>query len=275
VFLARTSKNLILDEERTMTPAELRKLSAEGKFTEPTTGYCDGYVQANMVALHKEYAEQFEEFCRKNPKPCPLLEVVGPGTSLTSKLAPGADILDTIPRYRIWKNGECVEEPTDVRKYYSEDLVFFLLGCSFSFEEALISAGISLRHVDEKKNVSMYRTNLPLEPVGPFKGEMVVSMRPIHRSQVADACVITSRFPDVHGAPVHVGYPEMVGIDNVGQADYGDSVDIKDNELPVFWACGVTPQNVLVKAKLPFAITHAPGYMFVSDLKNSDYATGS
>ncbi len=255
-----------------MTPATLRSLSAEGKFDQPTAGYCDGYVQANLVALPEKYAADFERFCRVNPKPCPLLEIVGPGTTLTATLAQGADLINTLPRYRIWIDGKNRHEVSEISRFYRPDLVFFLLGCSFSFEDALIKAGISLRHVDDAKNVSMYRTNIPLTAVGPFHGEMVVSMRPIHRTQVARSCIITGRYPDVHGEPIHVGYPEMIGIKNIDQTDYGDAVKIKKNEIPVFWACGVTPQNVLVKAGLPFAITHAPGYMFVGDRKNDDFA---
>ncbi len=255
-----------------MTPAELRRLSAEGKFDRPTAGFCDGFVQANLVALPEKWAGDFEAFCRKNPKPCPLLEIVGPGTTRTARLAPGADLLHVIPRYRVWVEGSLREEVADIGHVYRPDLVFFLLGCSFSFEEALMRAGIRLRHVEEKKNVSMYRTTIPLEPVGPFRGGMVVSMRPIHRAQVARACVITARYPEVHGEPVHVGYPEMIGIHDLSRPDYGDPVAIREEEIPVFWACGVTPQNVLLEAKLPFAVTHAPGYMFVSDLKNEDFA---
>jgi uncharacterized protein YcsI (UPF0317 family) len=255
-----------------MTPSELRDRISKGTFDKPTSGYCNGHVQANLVVLPLEYASDFEQFCRANPKPCPLLEIVGPGSSKTAKLAAEADLNNTLPRYRIWINGKNNEDVKDIGEFYRSDLVFFLLGCSFSFEEALIHAGIRLRHVDEHKNVAMYRTNIPLVGAGPFQGEMVVSMRPIHRSQVAQACIITARFPDVHGEPVHIGYPDMIGISDIQRPDYGDPVIIKEDEIPVFWACGVTPQNVLVKAGLPFAITHAPGYMFVSDLKNEDYA---
>ncbi len=255
-----------------MTPAELRALAAQSAFDKPTAGLCNGYVQANMVVLPEANAADFEAFCRANPKPCPLLEIVGPGTSRTTKLAPGADLNDTLPRYRVWIDGENRHEVPDITSFYRSDLVYFLLGCSFSFEEALIEDGIHLRHIQESKNVSMYRTNLPLAGVGPFQGEMVVSMRPIHRSQVARACIITGRYPEVHGEPIHIGYPEMIGIADLAQPDYGDAVSIKADEIPVFWACGVTPQNVLVRARLPFAMTHAPGFMFVSDIKNADYA---
>ena len=254
-----------------MKPSDLRALSAKGAFDQPTAGFCDGYVQANMVALPEKYAADFEQFCRVNPKPCPLLEVVGPGETQSKKLAPGANLINTIPRYLIWNSGKCTDEVKEISAYYQDDLVFFLLGCSFSFEEALINAGISLRHITEKKNVSMYRTNIPLQTSGVFKGEMVVSMRPIHHLKVAQACVVTSKYPDVHGEPVHIGYPEMIGINDLSHPDYGDSVEVKQDEIPVFWACGVTPQNVMLNAKPSFAITHAPGFMFVGDLKNDAY----
>ena len=255
-----------------MTPEELRKRSAQGKFDQPTTGFCDGFVQANLVALPEKYAKDFETFCHQNPKPCPLLEVVGPRAHKTQHLASDADLINTIPRYLVWKDGEVHDEVQEISRYYREDLVFFLLGCSFSFEEALIKAGIRLRHVDQKQNVSMYRTNIPLQQAGPFAGEMVVSMRPIHYLRVAQACAITAHYPGVHGAPMHVGYPEMIGIKNIAEVDYGDPVTIEEDEIPVFWACGVTPQNVLLQSGLPFAITHAPGYMFVGDKRNEDFA---
>lgn len=255
-----------------MTPVELRASAAAGDFNHPTAGFCDGYVQANMVVLPIDYAKDFESFCRLNPKPCPLLEVVGPGTHLTRKLAKAADLTNSLPRYLVWKHGRIHTEVQDIKDYYQDDLVFFLLGCSFSFEEALIKSGIQLRHVDQKQNVSMYRTNIPLQSAGPFKGQMVVSMRPIHYSQVAMSCVITGRFPDVHGEPIHVGYPEMIGIHDIDRVDYGDPVAVEAQEIPVFWACGVTPQNVLLQAGIPFAITHAPGFMFVGDVRNEDFA---
>lgn len=255
-----------------MNPHTFRELSAAGKYDLPTAGICNGYVQANLVVLPEKYAADFEEFCRINPRPCPLLEKVGPKNHLTNFLANSADLLNTIPRYLVWKDGHIFEETSDVRQYYQDDLVFFLLGCSFSFEQALTRAGIPLRHLTEGKNVSMYNTNIKLLPAGPYSGNMVVSMRPIHHRLVAKACAITAHFPEVHGEPLHVGYPELIGINNIGRADYGDTIEIHPDEVPVFWACGVTPQNVLAKARLPFAITHAPGYMFVGDVLNKSFA---
>jgi len=251
-----------------MTPATLRELSSTGQFDRPTAGLCEGYIQANLVVLPEEYAQDFETFCRKNPKPCPLLEVVGPGRCTTTLLADGADLRTTLPRYTVWHNGIASGSIRDISKLYREEFVFFLLGCSFSFESALVQAGIRLRHIEERKNVSMYDTAIELEPVESFRGNMVVSMRPIIYDNVVDACLITAHYPDLHGAPVHIGYPELIGITNVLSPDYGDPVDIRPNEIPVFWACGVTPHNVLRQAKLPFAIPHTPGHMFVGDVKN-------
>jgi uncharacterized protein YcsI (UPF0317 family) len=255
-----------------MNPAELRALAAANEFDKPTAGFCPGYVQANLAAFPSRYAEDFEKFCRANPKPCPLLEVIGPGSSTSKHLAPGADIRDAIPRYQIWRDGECSETVQSLHGIDTSDFVFFLLGCSFSFEEALVDAGISLRHLDEQKNVAMYCTSIPLTKVGDFHGTMVVSMRPIPDHRIDDAATITGKYPDVHGAPVHIGNPADIGITNIEQPDYGDFVEIREGETPVFWACGVTPQNVVQQAKLPLAVSHTPGYMFVSDLKNSSYA---
>ncbi len=255
-----------------MTPEEFRALSAAGTFDKPTAGYCPGFVQANLAAFPQKYALDFEAFCRANPQPCPLLEVIGPDTCISQKLAPGADIRDVIPRYQIWRDGVCTETLQNLRGIDTTGFVYFLLGCSFSFEEALVEAGIRLRHIEQKKNVAMYRTTIPLASVGIFSGFMVVSMRPIPRHQVELASRITGMFPDVHGAPVHVADPEKLGIININVPDYGEFVEIQEDEVPVFWACGVTPQNVLRSAKLPLAITHAPGFMFVSDIRNSEYA---
>lgn len=255
-----------------MNPTELRALAAANDFDQPTAGCCPGYVQANMAAFPSRYAADFKEFCRLNPKPCPLLEVIGPGTAISKILAPGADVRNVIPRYQIWEDGRSIDTVQSLQGIDTSDFVFFMLGCSFSFEEALMKAGIPLRHINQQKNVAMYRTNIPLSPVGAFHGTMVVSMRPIPEHQVEEAVTITGRYPDVHGAPVHIDDPAAIGIHTIEKPDYGEFVEIGKNELPVFWACGVTPQNVVRQAKLPLAATHAPGFMFVSDKKNSSYA---
>ena len=253
-----------------MSPKELRTLIARGEFSRPTAGECPGYIQTNMVALPRAYAKRFEAFAKANSKAIPVLEIIEDG-HCSKTLAPSANILNEIPKYNILKDGILVETLKDITHYASEDLVFFLIGCSFSFENALIENGMPLRHVDEQKNVAMYRTNIKLTPMEGFEGDMVVSMRPIKKEKVADACIVTSHFPKTHGAPIHVGYPDMIGIDDISKPDYGDAIEIKPDEIPLFWPCGVTPQNVITSMKLPFAITHAPGHMFVTDRKDSEY----
>lgn len=253
-----------------MNPKELRSQIAEGKFNQSTAGFCKGYVQANMVILPKESADVFEKFAKENHKAIPVLEIVK-SSHYSTYLANKANLLEELPSYNIFKNGELINTVQDINEYYNEDLVFFLIGCSFTFENSLINNGMPLRHIEKEKNVAMYNTNIKLNTVGAFEGEMVVSMRPIKKHKVADACVVTSHYPNMHGSPIHIGYPQMIGIKDINNPDYGDSIEIKDDEIPVFWPCGVTPENVLKKIKLPFAITHKPGHMFVSDKKDSEF----
>ncbi len=253
-----------------MQPIELRKLISEGKFARATAGVCEGYVQTNLVALPKRYKDDFQLFCEKNPKAIPLLEVVEDGCR-TSFLAKDANLLNELPLYNIIKNGKVVKQVKDISDYYDEDLVFFLIGCSFTFENSLMEAGIELRHVQNCQNVSMYNTSIELNQVGDFKGKMVVSMRPIKKELIKLAYEVTSHYPKMHGSPIHHGDPKKIGIDDISKVDYGDAVEIKDDEEPVFWPCGVTPQNVLRDMKIPFAITHSPGHMFVTDRKDSEF----
>ncbi|MFT8394674.1 putative hydro-lyase [Propionibacterium sp.] len=238
----------------------------------PTAGIAPGMTQANMLVVPKEYAYDFLLYAQRNPKPCPVLDVSDPGSPSTA-LAPGADLRTDIPKYRVWRDGELVDEPTDATKAWSEhpDLVAFLLGCSFTFETPLRRAGIEVRHITSGRNVPMYRTNVQCRPAGRFHGELVVSMRPIPGDRVAEAAQISGRFPSVHGAPVHVGDPAALGIADLSHPDFGDSVEIRPGEVPVFWACGVTPQAAVMASHIPFAITHAPGYMFISDVSDTRY----
>jgi len=247
--------------------AALRALCRSGEFNSPTAGYADGHVQANLMIVPKEYAFDFLLFCQRNPKPCPLVEVLEPG-QFEPRSAMGADLRTDLPAYRIFEGGQLKQEVTDISAYWREDLVSFLIGCSFSFESALIDGGIPLRHIEQQRNVAMYKTNMPCMPAGRFTGNAVVSMRPIKSRDIARAVEITARLPQVHGAPVHVGHPQAIGIADLMCPDFGDPVDIEADELPVFWACGVTPQYVAELSKLPFCITHAPGKMFVTDRLN-------
>lgn len=246
-----------------------RQAVRSGAHRAPTAGIAPGYVQGNLAILPKALADDFFRFCQFNPKPCPLLAASDPGDPRLPSLGEDLDIRTDIPRYRIWRKGELVEEVPDLMSVWRDDLVAFVIGCSFSFEEALVEDGIRLRHIEQGTNVPMWRTSIQTRPAGPFHGPLVVSMRPLRPADAIRAIQITSRFPAVHGAPVHIGKPGMIGIADIGKPDYGDAVEVKDDELPVFWACGVTPQSVIAAVKPEFSITHAPGYMLVTDLKNS------
>ena len=251
------------------SPVEARLRYREG-LAVPTSGWATGFAQANLVILPREWAFDLLLFGQRNPEPVPLLDVTDPGSFRTS-LAPDADLRTDLPRYRVWRNGELVDEPTDVVELWSDELVSFLIGCSFSFEAALLEAGVPVRNMEQGRNVSMYRTNVACRPAGRLAGPLVVSMRPIPAALVARAVLVTGRMPQVHGEPVHVGSPASLGIDDLSEPDFGDAVAFDDGDVPVFWACGVTPQAVLMASRPPFAITHAPGHMFVTDIPDSAY----
>ncbi|MFZ5652740.1 MAG: putative hydro-lyase [Bacillota bacterium] len=255
-----------------LSPGELRNMMRRGELARPTAGMAGGYVQANLVVVPRDLAFDFLLFTHRNPKPCPLLDVTDPGSPEPRLIAPGADVRYDLPKYRIYRHGELVDEVSDIGRHWAGDLVAFLLGCSFTFEEALLNAGVPVRHIEEGRNVPMYNTGIPLAPAGPFHGFMVVSMRPVPSEKVVRAVQVTSRFPAVHGAPVHIGDPGRIGIKDINTPDYGDPVTISPGEVPVFWACGVTPQAVAVTAKAGLMITHSPGYMFISDIRNEDLA---
>lgn len=237
-----------------------------------TAGVAPGYVQGNLAILPEKLAAAFHRFCQLNPKLCPIIGMSDVGDPSIPALGRDLDIRTDLPRYRVWRDGEVVDEPTDIKKYWRDDLVAFVIGCSFSFEEALLGDGLPIRHIEEGVRVPMYRTNIACQPAAPFAGPMVVSMRPFKPADAIRAIQITSRFPAVHGAPVHLGHPSAIGIADLAKPDYGDPVRVADDEIPVFWACGVTPQSVIAAAKVPFAITHAPGLMLVTDLQNKQLA---
>lgn len=255
-----------------MTPVELRHQIRSGQFRLPTSGYCGDFAQANLVILARTHADDFLRFCQRNPKVCPLLGVGEPGQWNIAKLGQDLDLRSDVPGYYVYRDGNMEEERHSLHDIWQDDLVAFAIGCSFSFEHMLTQAGIALRHVEQKKNVAMYRTNIQNETAGPFAGNMVVSMRPMKARDAIRAIQITSRFPAVHGAPVHIGNPAEIGIADLGKPDFGDAVDILPGELPVYWACGVTPQEAIRGARLPLVITHKPGYMLVTDIPNSALA---
>ncbi len=236
----------------------------------PSSGWAPGYTQANLVVLPRDWAYDMLLFAQRNPQPVPLLDVTDAGSPSTV-LAPGADLRTDLPRYRVWRDGELVDEPTDVTDLWREDLVAFLIGCSFSFETALLDVGVPVRNIEQGRNVSMYRTNRACRPAGRLSGPLVVSMRPVPGELVATAVQVTARMPQVHGAPVHVGAPEALGVADLARPDFGDPVEFADGDVPVFWACGVTPQAALTASRPPFAITHAPGHMLITDVPDRAY----
>ena len=243
-----------------------------GEWTRHTSGLADDLVQGNLVILPQALAADFLLYCQRNPKPCPLLAVGDPGQPLLPALGQDIDVRTDLPRYRVWRHGELVDEPTDINALWRGDLVCFVIGCSFSFEWALLAEGLPLRHVQQGRNVAMYRTNIATAPAGPFHGPTVVSMRPLKAAHAIRAVQITSRFPAVHGAPLHLGDPALIGILDLAEPDYGEAVDVLPGELPVFWACGVTPQAAIAAARPDFCITHAPGSMLITDWPNARVA---
>ena len=253
-----------------MTAAAEWRERFRGGLARPTSGLAPGMAQANLIALPRDWAWDMLLYAQRNPKPCPVLDVSDPGDPVTV-LAPDADLRTDLPRYRVWRHGELVREVADATDFWRDDLVAFLIGCSFTFEAPLLAAGIDVRHISAGCNVPMYRTNQDCRPAGRLRGELVVSMRPVPAGRVADAVRISGRFLAVHGAPVHIGDPAALGIADLNRPDFGDPVDVRDGELPVFWACGVTPQAAVMASAVPYAVTHAPGHMFVTDVPDTRY----
>lgn len=254
-------------------PVVLRRAFRDGRWSGHTSGLAERHVQGNVVILPKRWADDFLLYCLRNPRPCPLLAVGDAGQPTLPALGEDLDIRTDLPRYHVWRDGQRTDEPTDIRALWQDDFVTFVLGCSFSFEQALIDEGVPLRHVQQGRNVAMFRTGLPTVPAGPFAGPLVVTMRPMKAAHAIRAVQITSRFPAVHGAPVHLGDPGLIGIRDLSQPDYGDPVEVLPDDLPVYWACGVTPQAALLQARVPLAITHAPGHMLITDLLNTQLAS--
>jgi len=265
-----SAANKVREPER--QPALQARLDCRAGQVTQTAGLAPGYVQGNLAILPETLAAAFHRFCQQNPKPCPIVGISDVGSPHIPALGRDLDIRTDLPRYRVWRDGELIDEPEDILNHWRDDLVAFVIGCSFSFEEALLAEGLPIRHIELGVRVPMYRTNIACVPAGPFAGPMVVSMRPMKPADAIRAVQITSRFPSVHGAPVHLGLPHLIGISDLAKPDYGDPVPIHDDEIPVFWACGVTPQAVIAAARVPFAITHSPGLMLVTDLQNKQLA---
>ncbi len=261
----------MISTDAVASPAEARQLF-RGGLRVPTAGWAPGYVQANLIAVPEDLADHLLSFAKLNPKPCPVLDVTERGATHT-RLAPSADLRTDVPAYRVWRDGECITETTDVSDHWRDDLVTLLLGCSFTFEQALHRAGVPVRHLEQSRNVPMFRTNVPCRPAGPLSGPMVVTMRPIPASLVDTATRVTNRYPAVHGGPVHVGDPAAIGIADLSRPEFGEPVTMADDDVAVFWACGVTVQAAVVASRPAFAISHAPGHMFVTDMHDTVYET--
>ena len=250
---------------------EVRARIRDGEHAGPTGGLARGYVQTNLVVLPRDFAFDFLKFCVRNPRPCLVLEVTDAGSPVPWVMAPEADLRTDVPRYRVYESDELVDEPTDIRSYWRDDLVSFLIGCSFTFEWALTAAGVPLRHLEQGRNVPMYVTSWQCRPAGRLRGPLVVSMRPVPPAHLSAAIRESSLLPAVHGGPVHCGDPAALGIDDLGRPDFGDPVDLEPDDIPVFWACGVTPQAALTASRPPFALTHAPGQMFLGDARDEQF----
>jgi uncharacterized protein YcsI (UPF0317 family) len=267
--LDRPSQNRMMQID---DPRAVRRVIRAGEYAGHTAGIAPDYVQGNLCILPKGLALEFAAFCQRNPKPCPLIGMGAPGDPSLPGLG-DIDIRTDLPRYRVFRHGELVDEPTDIGAHWADDLVTFVLGCSFSFEGAMLKAGIRLQHIERNTTVPMYRTSIDCLPAGPFRGKMVVSMRPLSPGDAIRAVQITSRFPAVHGAPVHLGMPEAIGIRDLAQPDFGDPAEMRPGELPVFWACGVTPQVAVEAARPSLCITHKPGAMLITDKLNAALAS--
>ncbi|MGI8643677.1 MAG: putative hydro-lyase [Thermomicrobiales bacterium] len=248
------------------TPEAVRTAARDGALRGHTGALAPAYAQANLVILPRDLAGDFQTFCERNPKPCPLLDITQPGSPEPVNIAPGADVRTDIPRYRVYRDGVLTEERDDLVDLWQDDFVAFLLGCSFTFEGSLIEAGAPVRHVDHGRNVPMYQTTWPCEPAGPFAGPLVVTMRAMPEHLIDTAIAVTERYPAVHGGPVHIGDPDMLGIADLDQPEWGDPPVIESGDVPVFWACGVTPQAVALAARPSLMLTHAPGHMLVTDV---------
>lgn len=248
-----------------LTGSDVRLQARSGRLQGPTPGLAPGYVQANLVVVPQNLAFDFLLFCTRNSQPCPVLDVTEPPSAEPRLIAPGADVRIDLPKYCVYKAGELVDEPDYLTNWWRDDMVAFLLGCSFTFENALVRAGIPVRHLEHGSNVPMYKTAIACQAAGMFHGPLVVSMRPMTPSQAIAATQICSRYPKAHGKPIHWGDPAGLGIRDLDHPDYGDPVEIRQEEVPVFWACGVTPQAVAIESKPPLLLTHKPGHMFVSD----------
>jgi uncharacterized protein YcsI (UPF0317 family) len=264
---------LTFEQAAGLNAQELRAAIRRREWTEETVGLALGHLQLNLAVVPKSKAYDMLLFCTRNPAPCPVLEVTEPGSPLLRTLAKGADLRTDIPKYRVYKHGELVAETTDITEWWRDDFVGFLLGCSLTFENAMLKAGLPLRHLEANTRIPVYISGIECEPAGEFSGPMVVSMRPIPAHLVPRAVQVTTRYARAHGAPIHIGDPAAIGIKDLDRVDFGDPPVMRPGDVPCFWACGITPQAVAMRVKPDILISHAPEHMFVSDLRDEEIAT--
>jgi uncharacterized protein YcsI (UPF0317 family) len=267
--LSMPSQSTSYADLRSLDAGSVRAAIRSGDYDRHTAGLAAGKLQCNLAIIPKAVALDFVRFCQRNPKPCPVVAISDTGNPTLPTLGHDIDIRTDVPKYRVFRDGKFTEEVIDITHLWSDDMVTVALGCSFTFENAFIAHGIPVRHIEQDKTVPMYRTRIPLTTAGVFSGEMVATMRPIHKDRVDDAYAISSRFPHAHGAPIAKGDPSLIGIEDLNTPDWGDPIEVKADEIPVYWACGVTPQNVLLNAKLPLCITHSPGHMLIADVSET------
>ena len=249
-----------------MDTSAQRRLIRSGSYTGHTAGLAKGNLQCNLAILPGEFADDFHTYCKLNPKACPLAGVSRPGEVSIPRLGADVDIRTDAARYNVYRYGVLEDQVSDLHSLWSDDLVAFAIGCSFTFEDALRKAGIGMRHIDMNVTVPMFRSSIETVPSGPFAGEMVVSMRPIPTTRIDEVFKICGNYPLAHGAPVHVGDPREIGISEIGAPDWGEPVPVHAGEVPVFWACGVTPQAAIMRSRPPLSITHSPGAMLIADV---------
>jgi len=260
-------------EKQENDPGRFRDQVRQGKWQKSTNGVCPGYVQANLVILPSQYALDFTIFCLRNPQPCPIIEILEPGNPIVQEVSANADIRTDLPKYCVFKDSTLVEDRTDITDLWRDDFVTFLIGCSYTFEEALVRGGVPVKNYLQQRDPGVYVTSVVCRPAGIFEGPMVVSMRPVPGHLVSRAVQITSRFPKAHGAPVHVGDGKSIGIGQLDKVDFGEPPELEADDVPVFWGCGITPQLVAMRSRIPFMITHKPCHMFVTDVKIEEMAT--
>lgn len=273
--MAEAAAQISYSDMQTLSLHKLRDVLRANRYTGHTVGLCSGSLQCNLVVLPNKFAADFQKFCARNPKACPLVAVSEPGQPFLPLVDADVDLRWDVPSYHVYRNGQFEQTVSDIVSLWQDDHTAFAIGCSFSFERALRASGIPLRHHELHSNVPMYETTLQCVPSGVFSGPVVVSMRPVRSEDIPRVVRICEDYPHAHGTPFHIGDPAEIGIANLGTPDWGDATPIKEGEVPVFWGCGVTTQIALKAARPDCAITHVPGAMLILNIDDGHVTTKS